>query len=103
MSGVTGATGAIVVGQLVYSKRGRDKGGLFVVISAAGDYVYISDGATRKLSSLKKKKLKHVQPVNYIDRSISGKISQNAAMLDADIRRALSIYKNREVINFVEK
>lgn len=49
------------IGQVVYSKAGRDCGKGFVVVAIEGEYLYLADGATRKLESPKKKKLKHIQ------------------------------------------
>ncbi len=51
-------------GSLVYSRAGRDKGTLFLVISLENDFVYLTDGDTRKLSKPKKKRLKHINKTN---------------------------------------
>ena len=56
----------ICKGSLVYSRAGRDKGTLFVVLSVDGEYVYLADGDTRKLSNPKKKKLKHINRTNKV-------------------------------------
>ena len=48
----------IVTGSAVYSRAGRDKGDLFIVISCENGYVYIADGDKRKLHNPKKKKNK---------------------------------------------
>lgn len=49
------------IGDAVISKRGRDKGGIYAVLAAEGQYVYIADGRHRKIDSAKKKLIKHVQ------------------------------------------
>ena len=41
-------------GSLVYSRSGRDKGTLFVVLDTDGDYVYLADGDTRRAAKPKK-------------------------------------------------
>lgn len=56
----------ITKGSLVYSRSGRDKGTLFVVISTEGDWVYLADGKLRRADKPKKKKLKHVNKTNKV-------------------------------------
>ena len=56
----------IARGSLVYSRAGRDKGTLFVVLSLANGYVYLSDGDTRRVENPKKKKLKHINKTNRV-------------------------------------
>lgn len=48
-------------GQVVFSKKGRDKGRYFVVLyTVDADFVLMSDGDTRKIAHLKKKRRKHL-------------------------------------------
>lgn len=54
------------IGQIVYVKKGRDKGQPLIVIDVAEDYLYLVDGKNRTLARPKKKNIKHVQIVNYI-------------------------------------
>ena len=51
-------------GSLVYSRAGRDKGTLFIVIDKEGDWVYLADGNIRKAEKPKKKRLKHINKTN---------------------------------------
>ena len=53
-------------GSLVYSRAGRDKGTLYVVLSLENGYVYLSDGDTRRVENPKKKKLKHINKTNTV-------------------------------------
>ena len=62
------------IGQIVYSKAGRDCGKEFVVVGIEGEYLYLSDGSTRKLESPKKKKLKHIQGSYNVSEEIANKI-----------------------------
>lgn len=82
------------IGQIVYSKSGRDKGRVFLVVSIDGEYLYLVDGDLRKLEKPKKKKQKHVQIVNKIDYNIKEKLKDNAYLKDSDIRNALQAYKD---------
>lgn len=56
----------ICKGSLVYSRAGRDNGGLFVVLKTEGDYAYIADGVIRNVLKPKKKKLKHLNKTNTV-------------------------------------
>ena len=79
------------VGQVVFSKRGRDKGEPFVVVAEEDGFVYLVDGKLRPLARPKKKKIKHVQLTYHIDAELAGKIARNA-QLDADFRKALKAF-----------
>lgn len=53
----------VEIGRVVKSKSGRDKDRFLVVYSYdGGNYVYLVDGALRKVASPKKKKLMHIEP-----------------------------------------
>ena len=86
------------VGQVVFSKCGRDKGNAFVVIETRHEYLYLVDGKLRTLDKPKKKKIKHVQPVNHVinlaemESSIGGR-----ALQDADIRKELKAFAERSI------
>ncbi len=50
-----------IIGSIVTSKAGRDKGRTFVVTATEGEeFVMLADGETRRVSRPKKKKLKHL-------------------------------------------
>lgn len=57
-------TVAIERGTLVISLAGHDGGKAFAVLKTEGEYVYLADGRTRKISSPKRKKIKHIKPLN---------------------------------------
>jgi len=84
----------MTAGQVVISKRGRDKGLMFVVISTEvspeGEFSYLADGKLRTLAKPKKKKAKHLQPTNtHVDLNCAG----SRGLQDADIRKLLRISK----------
>lgn len=76
-------------GSLVYSKAGRDKGRLFMVIDMEADFVYLADGATRRMDNPKRKKQKHIIFTNYTPETRLNAIS------DSVIRKMLSEYSKR--------
>ena len=65
-------------GQIVYSKAGRDKGLVFVVLDVLDNrYVVIADGKLRKIESPKKKKIKHIIMTDIISHDIIDKLNEN--------------------------
>ncbi len=57
----------ITVGTVVFSKAGRDKRKMLLVIKTDGNYAYVCDGDLRKVDKPKKKKLIHLQRTNYTE------------------------------------
>ena len=74
-------------GQIVFSKRGRDKGRAMIVIAADGEYAYLVDGKHRSLEKPKKKKAKHIQITHNIVDLVP---PCGRALQDADIRKYLA-------------
>ena len=62
------------VGQRERSKAGRDCGRDYVVIRTEGNYVYVADGAVRRLENLKKKKIRHVEGSYNISEEIAERL-----------------------------
>ena len=80
------------VGQVVYSKNGRDKGKIFIVVSLEGEYVFLADGQLRPLNKPKKKKARHTQPTRIV-RDLA---ATAGGITDADIRKWLLPFKKGE-------
>ena len=80
------------IGQIVFSKSGRDKGRPFVVISIEEDYAYLADGVMRQVEAPKRKKYKHVQQTNDAIEWIKQKIIEDGNLTNSDIRKALNEY-----------
>ena len=80
----------LVPGQIVRSKAGHDKGDIFFVVEVLDDeYVLIADGGRRKYDSPKKKKVKHLQPYNRINKMIAEEISSGRKVRNIDLQREL--------------
>lgn len=80
------------LGQIVFSKCGRDKGKPFIIMSIEEEYVYLVDGDLRKVDNPKLKKKKHIQMTNTINKWIKEKIIEGNRLTNNDIRRALAEY-----------
>ncbi len=83
-------------GRMVISKAGHDKGKIFVILRSDSEYVYLMDGIYRTLEKPKKKKIKHVQPIYYVDENLSSKIENNQPIINEEIKRAIKMYQKKE-------
>ena len=81
----------IEVSNIVISLNGRDKGGLFFVTQADGNYVSLVNGKGRKLIKPKHKKAAHVRFISECACDIASGI-KNGKLSDRDLRTALAIY-----------
>ncbi|HHX60425.1 MAG TPA: RNA-binding protein [Epulopiscium sp.] len=81
-----------VIGQFVFSKSGHDKGRLFIIMRIEDEYLYLADGKVRTIEKPKKKKVKHVQKVNYVSEEIKEKIQEEGNLNNADLRKAVVQY-----------
>lgn len=81
-------------GALVKSLAGHDKGEAFVIMEVVdGNYVLIANGTTRKISSLKRKKTKHVKILNAnIDLDALG---ANGGLNDGLLSKAIGVNLNK--------
>ena len=76
------------IGRVVKSRQGRDEGRYFVILQVVDDqFVMLSDGLTRKLDHLKKKKVKHLQP-KPLRMDVQSLLDTNQ-LKDSDIRAFL--------------
>ena len=83
------------LGDLVTPKNGKYNGELFIVTSFVDqDYCLIVNGKQRKLSNPKKKKVKHLLLLAE-NASLEQKLQNNAYVLDSDIVKLISKYKNK--------
>lgn len=81
----------IRLGQVVYSKAGRDEGRIFVITEIIDDkYVFVSDGDLRRVENPKKKKLKHLEISSDNIEAISLKLTSSMKITNAEIRKSLA-------------
>jgi len=82
-----------VIGRFVWSKAGRDKDRLFIIVDIADDaHVLIADGDLRPAGKPKKKKLKHLRITNRTAEEISQAILNRKKITDDDLRKAVQAY-----------
>lgn len=85
-----------MIGQLAISKAGHDKDTLYVVVGQEGDFVYLCDGQLKTPEKPKKKRLKHVQPINrMVDKNLLKKIQSGEKVYAEEIKYALKQYSKK--------
>ncbi|MCI8948665.1 MAG: hypothetical protein HFG49_01315 [Lachnospiraceae bacterium] len=80
-------------GCLARSLAGHDKGRLYIIIKADGEYVSLTDGKTRTVGWPKRKKKKHVQLQDPKDQALKHKLKQEKTVTDEEVRRFLDSQK----------
>lgn len=81
-------------GQIVRSCAGHDEGNLYCVMDLNGDFLLLADGKTRKVSSPKRKRRKHVAFAGRSEHpSITAFIS-GKPVPDSELRRALAAFRD---------
>ena len=84
----------MMIGQFVTSKAGHDKGTLYVVSNLEEEFVYLCDGRLKPLASPKKKRIKHVQPINEtVDAALQRRLMDGGKVYDEEIKYAIKQYK----------
>ena len=79
------------VGMLAISKAGHDKDCWYVVSKVDGNEVYLVNVVNRKTDAPKKKKLKHLQPVNEVPEILNEKLQTGSPWTNEEIKRAIKI------------
>ncbi len=81
-----------LLGKVVHSKSGRDKGKYFIIIGIIdAEYVYISDGDLRKIEKPKKKKIKHLVFKDVLAEDIRNAILSDGRISNSKIKKFLQV------------
>lgn len=82
-----------MIGQLAISKAGHDKDTVYVVVGQERDFVYLCDGRLKTPEKPKKKRLKHVQPINRtVDGDLLKRLQSGEKVCPEEIKYALKQY-----------
>lgn len=86
----------VTLGQVVYSKAGRDNGRLFLVAALVDEsYALIVDGDLRKIEKPKRKKIKHLKLTGHIFEPLKEKFEKGLKVNNSEIRKALEGIKRK--------
>lgn len=81
------------IGQVVYSKAGRDAGRYYAVVELVDDSrVRIADGDLRRIKRAKLKNIKHLGSNGDVLQKIAEKLRSGAQVFDAELYSALRLY-----------
>jgi len=84
-----------MIGTLVKSKAGHDKGTIYVVIKEDEKNVYVSDGRLKSVEQPKKKNIRHIQPIKKCcSDELVNKLLQQMPVRDEEIKRFIKLYQN---------
>ena len=76
-----------MVGRIVCSKAGRDKGCFMVVVESEENYVLVCDGKERPLERPKRKNIKHLQFTNTV-------LGNESYKTNKQLKKALAVYRD---------
>ena len=80
-------------GMLAISKAGHDKDSWYVTLNIEETHALLVNGTNRTMDSPKKKKLKHLQPVNEVPEILQEKLRKEAVWTNEEIKRAIKLAK----------
>lgn len=87
------------IGGLVRSLAGHDKDEVFIIIKEDALYVYLADGRLRPLDKAKRKKKKHVQPINVVDERLQNKLTSGGHVTDEELKFFIKTYHHLDQEN----
>ena len=89
MEAISSSYDSQMIGRLVRSKAGRDKGRYYLVLARAADILYLADGRKRGIANPKKKNIRHVQLVHKVAADLVSK-KNGELPSDLEIRAAMA-------------
>ena len=76
-----------MVGKIVLSLAGRDKGKYSAVINCDKNYVWVADGKERKLETPKRKNIKHISIT-------ADTLTKDQMKTNKQLKKAIAVYKD---------
>ena len=76
-----------MIGQIVCSKSGRDKGYFLVVTEEHGNFVFVCDGKERPIERPKKKNVKHLAFTNTV-------LDKDCFKSNKGLRKSLAVFRD---------
>lgn len=84
-----------LIGRACVSKAGHDKDEIFIVIKEESNFVYLTDGRFRNLENPKKKKIKHVELLDFKSEDVKSKLENSEKITNSDIREIIEELKEK--------
>ena len=76
-----------MIGRIVCSRSGRDKGYFMVVVGQESGFLYVCDGKERPLERPKRKNIKHISLTNTV-------LEENMFKTNKSLKKALAAYRD---------
>lgn len=80
-------------GQMALSDAGHDRGKLYVILEVQGETVLLADGLYKTVEKPKKKNIRHVRRMNYIDPAIDARLNSECPLNNEDILKAIQLFE----------
>ncbi len=85
-----------IVGSIVYSKAGRDRGKCYIIVRFdEKGYAYVANGDEKSVQSPKRKNLKHLDLFGDRNDVIGDKFLEGKQVFDSEIKSALRAYSGK--------
>jgi len=78
------------LGDIVYSKAGRDSSRYYIVMKIDAPYIWTCDGDLHKVDKFKKKKIKHIKYMGFQSEYMKNKLMNAEKISNSEIRRELA-------------
>lgn len=82
----------IAAADIVQATAGREAGRYYFVLSRDGEYLFLSDGKSRKAEAPKRKKCKHVRFIARQDGGVAEKIRSSEKITNSELRKAIAAF-----------
>lgn len=84
-----------MTGKLAISRAGHDRDTIYVITGEDRLAVYLADGKLRPIEKPKKKNKKHIQIIQKLPAEVAQLLSQDRALGNEEIKRAIKLYNRR--------
>lgn len=78
-------------GMLAISKAGHDQNSWYVVLDTEEESVLLVNGKNRTMENPKRKKRKHLQPVNEVPENLKEALQNNRPWTNEEVKRAIKL------------
>lgn len=85
-------------GQMVLSAAGHDKGKIYVILAIQNEALWVADGMRKTAEKPKRKNIRHVRRMNYIDEGIDARLKSDCPLKNEDICRAIQLFEMRSKV-----
>lgn len=93
-----------LIGRLVVSAAGHDRGALYVVLSQEAGFVFLSDGKYHPVNKPKKKSVKHIRVYKVsVQEELYKRIINKEELFNHEIKYAIKMLKDGKEEGYVKE